>query len=188
MVTCSPVDTTTSYSLPMGNSFVWFARSTSLLVSPDMADTTTITLWPFFFVCATLMATFLILSTLPTDVPPYFWTINAITYLTLLNYFPNQTFNLHHQTQDLSQAYNISVSQFTLKEATFFSLSYESPSHAHLRMLPAQSPAKLGGHELSLLYASAFRRPLPLSPPRLSDPLHGLPLLLRQEPCLCLPR
>src|SRR3989338_7381406 len=45
-----------------------------------MADTTTITLCPFFLVCATLMATFLILSTLPTDVPPYFWTIKAIDF------------------------------------------------------------------------------------------------------------
>src|SRR3990170_3701583 len=107
-----------------------------------MADTTTTILCPFLFVCATLMATFLILSTLPTDVPPYFWTIKAITYLTLLNYFPNQTFSMGHQTQDLSQAYNISVSQFTLKNAAFFSLSYESPSHAHPLQPPEQSPAE----------------------------------------------
>src|SRR3989338_5114076 len=76
------------------------------------------------------MATFLILSTLPTDVPPYFWTINAITYLTLLNYFPNQTFSLGHQTQDLSQAYNISVSQFTLKNSTDVRIQSRSPDNA----------------------------------------------------------
>jgi len=82
MVTCSPVETITSYSLPMGNSLASLARDTSLFVSPDMAERTTTTLFPASCATATLRATFFILSTVPTDVPPYFCTIRAI-FITL---------------------------------------------------------------------------------------------------------
>ena len=46
-VTCSPVDSTTSYSEYEANSEVLFTNSTRLLVTPDIADTTTITLLPW---------------------------------------------------------------------------------------------------------------------------------------------
>ena len=42
-----------------------------------IADTTTITSLPRFFVNATLSATALMRSGSATDVPPYFWTIRA---------------------------------------------------------------------------------------------------------------
>ena len=56
-------------------------------VSPDMAETTTTTTsFPWSFVRATLFATFLIFSMVPTEVPPYFWTMSAISRVTLLAY------------------------------------------------------------------------------------------------------
>jgi hypothetical protein len=49
------------------------------LVSPDMADGTT-TIWcPASCHLATRRATFLMRSVEPIDVPPYLWTIKAIT-------------------------------------------------------------------------------------------------------------
>src|SRR3990170_6113923 len=88
MVTCSPVETTTSYSrFPTGPSKACLARFIKRSVSPDMADTTTITSWPAFFVLATLLATFFILSTEPTEVPPYFWTMRDMLNLPLPAYF-----------------------------------------------------------------------------------------------------
>ena len=45
-VTCSPEESTTSYSEDEANSEVFFTNSTKLLVTPDIADTTTITLLP----------------------------------------------------------------------------------------------------------------------------------------------
>jgi len=46
MVTCSPVATSTSNSRSLGKSHISLASDTSLLVSPDMAETTTTTSLP----------------------------------------------------------------------------------------------------------------------------------------------
>ena len=53
----------------------------SRLVSPDMADTTTTTLCPASAHLMARRATFLMRSTDPTEVPPYFWTISAMIAL-----------------------------------------------------------------------------------------------------------
>src|SRR5262249_49357920 len=55
-----------------------FARASKRLVSPLIADTTTTSRWPSRWKRAIRRATFLIRSTLPTEVPPYFWTISAM--------------------------------------------------------------------------------------------------------------
>src|SRR5690606_26801959 len=78
MVTCSPVDTSTSISRGDGSSVISLARPIRRLVSPLMADTTTTTWLPCCWNLATLAATASIRSTVPTEVPPYFWTISAI--------------------------------------------------------------------------------------------------------------
>jgi len=73
MVFCSPVETSTSYSRGSGFSPPSSrARSTSLLVSPDIAETTTATWLPPSSVCTTRRATFRMRSGSPTLVPPYF--------------------------------------------------------------------------------------------------------------------
>src|SRR5690606_6394532 len=78
MVTCSPVDTSTSISRGDGSSVISLARPIRRLVSPLMAETTTTTWLPCCWNLATLAATASIRSTVPTEVPPYFWTISAI--------------------------------------------------------------------------------------------------------------
>ena len=47
------------------------------MVSPDIAETTTTTSCPAFWAAMQRRATFLMRSTSPTEVPPYFWTISA---------------------------------------------------------------------------------------------------------------
>jgi hypothetical protein len=84
MVTCSPVEATTSSSRSLGSSEIWCASPSSRFVSPDMAETTTTTSFPWSFVRATRFAQFLIFSIVPTEVPPYFWTMSAIACVTLL--------------------------------------------------------------------------------------------------------
>src|SRR2546423_1587946 len=78
IVTCSPVDTTTSYSRGSGSLWTSFARAMSLLVSPLIAETTTTSWWPPALKAAILPATALIRSGVPTEVPPNFCTISAI--------------------------------------------------------------------------------------------------------------
>ena len=85
MVVCSPVERRTSISRSLG----WVHTSLESLinesVTPDMAETTTTTLWPACWVSITRCATFLIRSGLPTEVPPYFWTMIAISRLPTLS-------------------------------------------------------------------------------------------------------
>src|SRR5512138_1067336 len=76
IVTCSPVAAMTSSSRPDGLDEISLASASRRLVSPDMADTTTTSWWPCLWKCATRRATFLMRSVEPTEVPPYFWTIN----------------------------------------------------------------------------------------------------------------
>src|SRR6266581_3211811 len=63
-----------------GSRLCWisFASAISLLVSPLIAETTTTSRCPALLNLATRFATLLIRSAVPTEVPPYFWTINAI--------------------------------------------------------------------------------------------------------------
>src|SRR5256885_2100559 len=75
--TCSPVDTITSTSRSLGSSWISPTSLSSRLVSPDIADTTTATRWPWRAVATQRAATLRIRSIVPTDVPPYFWTINT---------------------------------------------------------------------------------------------------------------
>ena len=72
-LTVSPVDTKASNSLLSGSSPNALAKSTSLFVSPPIAETTTTILFDLeaFLI---ISATESILSTVPTDVPPNFWT------------------------------------------------------------------------------------------------------------------
>ena len=72
MVTCSPVDATTSSSRGLGFPDSSFASASSRLVSPAIAEGTTTIWWPSRWNFATRRATLRIRSTLPTDVPPYF--------------------------------------------------------------------------------------------------------------------
>ena len=79
MVTCSPVAATTSSSRGSGFGASSFASASSRLVSPLIADGDDDAAdgrarWK----CATRRATLRIRSMLPTDVPPYFWTISAM--------------------------------------------------------------------------------------------------------------
>src|SRR4030095_8670223 len=53
-------------------------RLISHSATPLIAETTTTTRFPASCVAMTRRATFMIRSGLPTDVPPYFWTIRAI--------------------------------------------------------------------------------------------------------------
>ena len=78
MVSCSPTASSTSISRSSGRLDSALARATSSLVTPLRAETTTTSRWPWDHWAFTLAATFLMRSTLPTDVPPYFWTIRAI--------------------------------------------------------------------------------------------------------------
>src|SRR3954463_3466443 len=78
IVTCSPVAATTSSSRGSGCGWISFASASSRLVSPAMAEGTTTPSCPAARHLAPRRATFRIRSTEPTEVPPYFWTINAM--------------------------------------------------------------------------------------------------------------
>ena len=78
MVTCSPVEATTSSSRGSGWGEISLASAISRLVSPDMAEGTTTSWCPCAFQRATRLATFLMRSVEPTEVPPNFWTISAM--------------------------------------------------------------------------------------------------------------
>ena len=78
IVSCSPTARGMSISLSSGIEFSVFARAIKSFVTPLLAETTTITLCPSSTKVLILLATLRILSVLPTDVPPYFCTINDI--------------------------------------------------------------------------------------------------------------
>ena len=78
IVSCSPTARSMSISLSSGIEFSVFARAIKSFVTPLLAETTTITLCPSSTKVLILLATLRILSVLPTDVPPYFCTINDI--------------------------------------------------------------------------------------------------------------
>src|SRR5262245_13695667 len=80
-VTCSPVATTTSDSRAEGSDDRARTRPRRRSVSPAIAETTTITAFPALAVAATRRATSWIRSTVPTEVPPYFWTTSGRPYL-----------------------------------------------------------------------------------------------------------
>jgi hypothetical protein len=73
-VTCSPEATTASYSRASCSTEAPRHHSTSLLVVPDMADTTTATWWPASTSRLTWRATLWMRSMSATDVPPNFMT------------------------------------------------------------------------------------------------------------------
>ncbi len=75
-VTCSPVDAITSSSRSSGRLVICLASPSSRLVSPDIAETMTTTSCPLRCVARQRLATLRMRSTVPTDVPPYFCTIN----------------------------------------------------------------------------------------------------------------
>src|SRR5690348_16387632 len=87
-VTCSPDATTTSYSRwsttarwlsPAPALAASLVQATSLLVSPDMAETTTATLLPRSTSAFTRPATWRMRWISATEVPPNFIAINAMT-------------------------------------------------------------------------------------------------------------
>src|SRR5439155_22310573 len=79
MVVCSPVASSMSISRSLGSGMISLASLMRLSVTPLMAETTT-TIWsPCARYRATRAATFLIRSVLPTELPPYFWTIMDIS-------------------------------------------------------------------------------------------------------------
>ena len=76
-VTCSPVEAITSSSRSFGLGVDLVGQPSRRLVSPDMAETITATLWPWRWVARQRRATFWMRSTVPTEVPPYFWTMST---------------------------------------------------------------------------------------------------------------
>src|SRR6201997_1225701 len=80
-LTCSPVDAIMSSSRGLGCGEISFARPSRRLVSPDIAEGTTTILWPALCHLATRLATFLMRSTEPIEVPPYLCTMSAIVVL-----------------------------------------------------------------------------------------------------------
>ena len=78
-VTCSPEATTASYSRASCIGEASRHHSTSSLVLPDIADTTTATSWPASTSRFTWRATLRIRSILATDVPPNFITRRPMT-------------------------------------------------------------------------------------------------------------
>ena len=79
-VTCSPEATTTSYSRASCSRLVWRVQSTSWLVTPAMAETTTATSLPASTSRLTRRATFRMRSISATEVPPNFCTMRAIAW------------------------------------------------------------------------------------------------------------
>src|SRR6202140_2000051 len=78
-VTCSPEATTASYSRASGIGEASRHQSTSSLVLPAIADTTTATSWPASTSRFTWRATLRMRSILATDVPPNFITRRPMT-------------------------------------------------------------------------------------------------------------
>src|ERR1700680_27657 len=78
-VTCSPEATTASYSRASCMGEASWHHSTSSLVLPAIADTTTATSWPASTSRFTCRATLRIRSVLATDVPPNFITRRPMT-------------------------------------------------------------------------------------------------------------
>ncbi len=78
-VTCSPDATTASYSRASCIGEASRHHSTSSLVLPAIADTTTATSWPASTSRFTCRATLRIRSILATDVPPNFITRRPMT-------------------------------------------------------------------------------------------------------------
>src|SRR5215212_7141229 len=78
MVVCSPVASSMSISRSLGSGMISLAIRIKLSVTPLIADTTTTTWSPWEWYLATRAATFLMRSVLPTEVPPYFWTMSAM--------------------------------------------------------------------------------------------------------------
>ena len=78
-VTCSPEATTASYSRVSCRAEASRHHSISLLVVPDIAETTTATSWPASTSRLTWRATLRMRSISATDVPPNFITRRAIT-------------------------------------------------------------------------------------------------------------
>ena len=72
--TCSPDETKTSYSESEKFLLIFLDKLIKLFVTPLIAEESTITLY-FFLYLAIIFATFLILSVVPTEVPPNFNTI-----------------------------------------------------------------------------------------------------------------
>src|ERR1700677_2192333 len=75
MDSCSPIASSWSSSRSLGSAQRLFARAMSSFVTPARAERTTTTSWPSSRAALIRSATFLIRSTSPTEVPPYFWTI-----------------------------------------------------------------------------------------------------------------
>ena len=77
MVVCSPVESSTSISRSVGSAspVTSLASLMRLLVTPDIAETTATTWFPASLVARMRRATLRMRSGVPTDVPPYFWTI-----------------------------------------------------------------------------------------------------------------
>ena len=74
METCSPVETSTSQAALSGVGDHSSARESSLLVSPALAESTAMTLYPWARPSSTFVCTWRIHSRLATEVPPNFWT------------------------------------------------------------------------------------------------------------------
>src|SRR5215469_16005833 len=81
IVVCSPVESSTSISRSVGCGATCRASLIKLSVTPDMAETTATTWLPANCVSRILRATLRIRSGVPTEVPPYFWTIKLILIL-----------------------------------------------------------------------------------------------------------
>src|SRR5216683_2920752 len=77
--TCSPVETTTSCSRWLGRREIWPVSPSSRFVSPAIALTTTTTSFPALRAASARRATLRIRSRSPTEVPPYFWTMSAMS-------------------------------------------------------------------------------------------------------------
>ena len=78
IVVCSPVARSTSISRSLGFGETCLASLISESVTPLIAETTTTTWCPASCVAMTRRATFRMRSGLPTDVPPYFWTMRLM--------------------------------------------------------------------------------------------------------------
>lgn len=78
IVVCSPVERRTSISRSVGFGETSLASLIKESVTPDIAETMATTEFPSRCVSSRRLATLRILSGLPTEVPPYFWTIRAM--------------------------------------------------------------------------------------------------------------
>src|SRR5580692_6955513 len=72
---CSPIARSWSISRSLGSGQSDFARAISSFVTPARAERTTTIWWPSAMALLMRPATLRILSTSPTEVPPYFCTI-----------------------------------------------------------------------------------------------------------------